>query len=104
MAMPLRATITAGLGMPFNVSTSVAWYGRLSLTIPAGVSTSIAPLPQIRPFKFTFCSISQVGINMIILAPVSLTAITKSVPRTAIAAVGVLIFTFLGSLAILPDT
>ena len=56
----------------------------------------MAPLPQIAPLTLGPVLSSQLGINITVLAPTSFTAITKSVPRTAIAAVGVLIFTELG--------
>lgn len=65
-------------------------------TFPTSVITSIAPVTQ--PVK------SQLGNKITVLRPISSTVMEKSVPRTAIVAVGVSIPTFCGfDFAICPE-
>ena len=72
------------------------------ITLPSSVVTSILPVMQ--SFSKSVQPLGQLGNKIIVLRPSSSTVAVKSVPRTPIVAVGVLIATACGLfLATCPD-
>ena len=79
MTSKVRSNVTGLVGEFSHTSTVVAWYGLLSVTLPAAVVTNISPLDM--PLTS--------GNKIISERPSSSTVHVKSVPRIAMSAVGV---------------